>query len=41
MMEEIEVMGRLERKRSKLVFIEFELAAGSALGDAVREVREL
>lgn len=39
-MEDIELMGRLERKRSELVFMESKLAAGSALGDAVREVRK-
>lgn len=40
MMEEVDLMRRLERKRSKLVFIDFKLASGSVLGAAVREVRE-
>lgn len=38
--EEFECIERLERKKSKLIFMEFKLAAGSAPGDAVREVRE-
>lgn len=40
MMEDIELIERLERKRSVLVFMEFKLAAGSALEDAVSELRK-
>lgn len=40
MMEEVDLIRKLERKRSKLVFTGFKLASGYALGAAVRKVRK-
>lgn len=40
MMDNIELIERLERKRSVLVLMEFKLTAGSALEDAVSELRK-